>query len=86
MTQRLTNHFSTNARVVSTMSIYLYSYPFKLIRVCHFPKFILFFDDDDDDEITGNILEVFKLNVYIKYIWLLHVLQISEFRLLKNHI
>ena len=46
------------------MSIYVYSYPFKLIRVFHFPKFILFFDDDDDDEITGNILEVFKLNVY----------------------
>ena len=62
MTQRLTNHFSTNARVVSTMSIYLYSYPFKLIRVWHFPKFILLFDDDDD--ITGNILEVFKLNIY----------------------
>lgn len=61
--ERLTNHFSTNARVVSAMSIYVYSYPFKLIRVCHFPKFILFFDDDDD-EITGNILEVFKLNVY----------------------
>lgn len=64
--ERLTNHFSTNARVVSAMLIYVYiSYPLKLIRVCHFPKFILFFDDDDDDnEITGNILEVFKLNVY----------------------